>query len=352
MSSLSVPLGVALALVFCLGVVYAVTGSAVSIPALGGERALAAETLAPSPEPAESTDPEPGPAVTESLASEPSGTPTVVPTPGVWRPAPNTPWHWMIDHALDTNNPKDMGLVDPRGNVLTFTAPLAYDIDGFFNGYDPDRNVVDKDGRYTWNDPNDDAVAKLHALGKKVICYIDVGAYETYRPDAYKFPAAVIGKANPDWDGSYWLDIRRTDVLGPIMLARMKMCQAKGFDAIEPDEIDAYANDSGFPLTYQDQINYNRFIADMAHSLGMSIGMKGDIDQVKDLEPYFDWVLNEDCFQYNECGLLKPFSTAGKAVFQVEYTRSTAAFCPQANALNFNSMRMPLALNGGRWPCR
>ena len=111
-------------------------------------------------------------------------------------------------------------------------------------------------------------------------------------------------------------------------------------------------HDPGFPLTYQDQLNYNKFIADLARSIGMSIGLKGDIEQAEDLEPYFDWTLNEECFQYKECGLLQPFLDAGKAVFQVEYKTATSNFCPTANTMNFNALRMPLNLNGGRWPCR
>ena len=258
-------------------------------------------------------------------------------------------FQWMIDHALDVNNAKDMGLVSPSGVPLTSPPPDVYDIDGFYNGQDPNCNVKDQAGRCVQGE--NDAVRELHARGKKVICYIDVGVYEDYRPDAYKFPREVIGKADSGWNGSYWLDIRRTDVLGPIMLARMKMCKDKGYDAIEPDEIDGYSNDSGFPLTYQDQLNYNRYIASLAHSIGMSIGLKGDIEQVKDLVGDFDWTLNEECAQYNECSLLKPFSNAGKAVIQVEYKGSLANFCPTAAANNWNALLMPLNLNGGRQPC-
>ncbi len=284
-----------------------------------------------------------------------TSTPTLTPHPtigpgDVWQPALNTSWHWLIDHAIDLTNAKDMGLVDPNGNPLSAPAPVVYDIDGFYNGQDPYCNIKDKNG--VCFQGQNDAVAQLHSMGKKVICYIDVGVYEAYRPDAYKFPASVIGSPDVGWNDSWWLDIRRTDILGPIMEARMKMCKDKGFDAIEPDEIDGYSNDTEFGLTYADQINYNIFIANMAHDMGMSIGLKGDIDQVKDLVGYFDWTLNEECFQYQECDLLKPFSDAGKAVFQVEYASSTASFCSTANANNWNSMLMPLALDGGRTPCR
>lgn len=279
--------------------------------------------------------------------AEPTGAPSPSPTPtpvppatGVWQPALATPWHWLIGHALDLNSPKDMGLTDPTGAPLTTPVPQMYDIDWQYNPAS--------------------TVTALHAAGKTVVCYVDVGVYENYRPDAAAFPPSVIGKPDSHWEGSFWADIRRLDVLLPIMRARFQVCRDKGFDAIEPDEIDGYANDSGFPLTYDDQLAYNRAIADLAHSMGLSIGQKGDIDQVADLWPWFDWTLNEQCFEFDECQTLETYYVAnGKAVFQVEYDdpfsghiADPTTFCPAANAWNFNAMKMPLDLDGGRWPCR
>jgi hypothetical protein len=261
-------------------------------------------------------------------------------TNNVWKPPLKTSWHWMIDHALDIHNLRDMGLVDPNGKKLNFAPPTVYDID--------------------WEMNSAKTVKLLHSMDKKVICYVDVGAYETYRSDARKFPKTVRGKPDSHWDGSYWLDIRRLDVLLPIMRARFQVCKDKGFDAIEPDEVDGYTNDSGFKLSYTDQLIYNRAIADLAHSMGMSVGLKGDIEQVRDLWSNFDWTLNEQCFEFDECDVLtKYFVSEGKAVFQVEYDDpfsghrvKTSEFCPLANSANFNSMKMPLALSGGRSPCR
>ena len=274
---------------------------------------------------------------------EPAGAPVPTPPPpstAVWHPALDTPWHWMIGHALDLNSPKDMGLTDPTGAALATPVPQMYDIDWQYNPAS--------------------TVSALHTAGKTVVCYVDVGVYENYRPDAAAFPASVIGKPDSHWEGSFWADIRRLDVLVPIMRARFQVCRDKGFDAIEPDEIDGYANDSGFPLTYADQLTYNRAIADLAHSMGLSIGQKGDIDQVADLWPWFDWTLNEQCFEFAECQALETYYVAnGKAVFQVEYddpfsglVADPGTFCPTANAWNFNTMKMPLNLDGGRWPCR
>ncbi len=94
-------------------------------------------------------------------------------------------------------------------------------------------------------------------------------------------------------------------------------------------------------------MTYNRLLADAAHARNLSIGLKNDLEQVGELQPWFDFAVNEECFRYNECDLLKPFIDAGKAVFHVEYSLQTSAFCAQANGLRFSSMRKDLNL--GAW---
>jgi hypothetical protein len=47
----------------------------------------------------------------------------------------------------------------------------------------------------------------------------------------------------------------------PILAARIDACRAKGFDAVEADNVDGFANSSGFALTAADQLAYNRTIA-------------------------------------------------------------------------------------------
>ena len=221
----------------------------------------------------------------------------------IWQPALDTSWQWQL-----TGLPVD----------LSFDVDM-YDIDLFDN----DASVV----------------AALHAQGRKVVCYVNAGGWEDWRPDAAQFPDEVIGANLQDWEGEKWLDIRRIAVLGPIMEARMDLCKARGFDGIEPDNVDGYLNNTGFPLTYEDQLRYNMWWADAAHSRGLSIGLKNDMDQIPDLLPYFDWALNEQCFEYDECETLLPFIEAGKPVFNVEYELQPVGFCEAANSLDFSSLR-------------
>ncbi len=219
-----------------------------------------------------------------------------------WKPLVNLRWQWQLsDMPVDLSLDVDM-----------------YDIDLFDN----DASVI----------------TALHAQGRKVICYMSVGSWEDWRPDKDQFPASVIGEAYQGWPGENWLDIRQIELLAPIMRARLDLCRDKGFDGIEPDNIDGYTNDTGFPLTYEDQLKYNLWLAEEAHARGLSIGLKNDPDQVADLLPYFDWALTEDCFAEGWCEDMMPFIHMGKPVFAAEYTDtgvSIEQLCQEAEKLNF-----------------
>ena len=233
---------------------------------------------------------------------------------GVWQPAPGTSWQWQLSGTIDTSHDVAM-----------------YDIDLF----DVPQATIDE----------------LHAAGRVVICYFSAGSWEDWRPDADSFPAAVLGSSN-GWPGERWLDIRAIDQLGPVMEQRLDFAVSKGCDGVEPDNIDGYTNNTGFPLSANDQLLYNRWLADQAHARGLSIGLKNDLDQVEELLPWFDWVLNEECFQFDECELLLPFVQAGKAVFGVEYQGNPADYCPQANALNYDWLVKDLDLGPSYQSCR
>ncbi len=220
-----------------------------------------------------------------------------------WTPGVSLSWQWQL-----SDTPVDLSL-----------AVDMYDIDLFDN----DASVI----------------TALQAQGRKVVCYVSVGSWEEWRPDADRFPASVIGKDYTGWPGENWLDIRQIELLAPSLRDRLDLCRDKGFDGIEPDNIDGYTNATGFPLTYADQITYNRWLADEAHARGLSIGLKNDPDQAADLLPYFDWAMTEDCFAEEWCQAMLPFIQMGKPVFAAEYTDTGVDLeqaCRQARSLNFS----------------
>ncbi len=232
---------------------------------------------------------------------------------GIWKPKPFTTWQWQLTGTIDTTVSADM-----------------FDIDLY--------------------DASQATIATLQKKGSKVICYFSAGSYEDWRSDAKSFPTSVLG-SNNGWPGEKWLDIRNITALAPIMGARLDLAVQKGCDGVEPDNIDGYTNSTGFPLTAANQIAYNKWLAEAAHARGLSIGLKNDIDQVVQLEPYFDWALNEQCHQYKECDTLLPFIKKGKAVFITEYSLNTTAFCPSANANGFMAMKKKLDLDASREVC-
>ena len=235
-------------------------------------------------------------------------------SPGWWQPAPQTTWQWQLSGTIDT----------------TFDVAM-YDIDLF----DAPQATIDA----------------LHAAGRVVICYFSAGSWEDWRPDAGDFPEEVIGDPLEGWPGEKWLDIRRIDLLGSLMQARLDLAVQKGCDGVEPDNVDGYSNQTGFPLSYADQIAYNTFLSEQAHARSISVGLKNDLEQIGDLLPLFDWALNEECFTYDECSLLVPFIESNKAVFGVEYELGVADFCPQANLMQFSFLKKNWELDAWRVDC-
>ena len=187
-----------------------------------------------------------------------------------------------------------------------------------------------------------------------MICYFSAGSFENWRSDAASFPDAIKGTALDGWPGERWIDIR-AQATRDIMSARLDLAASKGCDGVEPDNVDGYTNRTGFPLTANDQLAYNRWLADQAHARQLSVGLKNDVEQVLALVDWFDWALDEQCFQYDECDALAPFVAAGKAVFGVEYVEEgmTTAVCAAANAAGFSWLLVSYDLDATvREPCR
>lgn len=231
-----------------------------------------------------------------------------------WKPSQHLTWYLQLQGAIDNNEPV-----------------AAYDIDGFEN--------------------TAAEVSALHAQGKRAVCYIDVGTAENWRSDYSSFPASVLG-ASDGWSGEQWLDIRQMGILEPIMTARFEMCKEKGFDAVDPDNMDGYENDTGFPITAAEQLTYNEWVATEVHSLGMAVFQKNDSEQVKELQPYFDGEIVEQCNEYRECADFEPYLAADKPVIDIEYSLPTSSFCAADEAAGIMGALYSLELNGTRFePC-
>lgn len=231
-----------------------------------------------------------------------------------WAPGPGTTWQIQFSGRIDRSVGAD-----------------AFDLDLF--------------------DTPATTVAALHAKDRRVVCYINAGAWEEWRPDAGRFPGSVKGRELDGWPGERWLDIRRIDILGPILTDRLDMCRSKGFDGVEFDNVDGYSNRSGFPLTAADQLTFDKWLAARAHERGLAVGLKNTLDLAAELEPHFDFAILEQCFQYRECGLVAPFIESRKSVVDIEYKLSRGQFCARAADLGIVAMRKRLNLDAWRRAC-
>lgn len=197
-----------------------------------------------------------------------------------WAPAPGTTWQWQLQGEVDTSLEVEV-----------------YDLD-----------LVDV---------SDEVIAEVQS-DKTLICYFSAGTYEDWRDDAADYPPAVLGDPLDDWEGERWVDVR-DDRVRDILSARLDLAVTRGCDAVEPDNVDGYANDNGLGLNATEQLDFNQWLANSAHERGLSVGLKNDLDQLEDLVDYFDWHLDEECHSYDECDRLAVFTDAGKAAFVAEY---------------------------------
>jgi hypothetical protein len=235
-----------------------------------------------------------------------------------WRPTSTTgPWQWQLQGAID----------------LSIGAEV-YDVDGF----ETPKSVVER----------------LHRLHRRAICYLDVGSWESYRPDASLFPRSAIGRRYQGFPDERWLDVSRFRLFERPLERRIAMCARKGFDAVEPDNLAGWEpeNKTGFRITRADQLRFNRWIARQVHDRGMAVALKNDGRQAGQLIHAFDFAIVEQCFQYDECGLYRPFVRSRKAVFEAEYELMPQQYCQVAQTLRFSAIGKSYDLFARPWrPC-
>lgn len=223
-------------------------------------------------------------------------------------------WQWQLSGQLNMDYPVDL-----------------YDLDLF--------------------DTPHDIIQDLKSNGKVVVCYFSAGSYEGWRADKSQFSQASLAKPMDGWEEERWLDIRKDNVRS-IMKKRLDLAKQKGCDGVEPDNVDAYDNQTGLDLSKHDQLQYNRFLAAEAHQRGLLIGLKNNLGQVGELVDNFDFSVNEQCHEYNECEALNVFIQQGKPVFNAEYKKDYVKdkeererLCGKAKDLKINTLVLPLELD-------
>lgn len=139
-------------------------------------------------------------------------------------------------------------------------------------------------------------IADLHDRGRHVLCYVDAGPWEPYRPDAARFPAIVKGKVVTGWEDERWL-------------------------------------------------------ARTAHARGLVVAHKNAPGLVAALVDTWDLAVVEECFQWAECWRYRPYLDTGRPVLDVEHALAPEAYCDRATAMGIAAIHKHLRLDAHRVTC-
>jgi len=300
----------------------------------GGENpsTLQAVTNIPLPQqPAVTVEPEPEPepeptvstariaaqleaGVLESIVLGDATTPV---TSGSWpRFTPETSWTWQL-----------LGDTDTSYDVEVYVLDMFQQLEG---------NVIET----------------LHAQNKQVICYFSAGTFEPWRPDAELFANVPMGVEHYAYPTELWLDVTSTET-AKVMANRMDMAVALGCDGVELDNVDGFVAETGLNITQDQELEYQRLLANEAHKRNLAVALKNSVETIPDVAEYFDLAINEVCLVWNECGTYQAIIAAGKPVFHVEYDQAyvndpaaRATMCAQSAELNLRTLVMPKLLDG------
>lgn len=172
------------------------------------------------------------------------------------------------------------------------------------------------------------------APGYYNICYIN--AFQT-QPDERRWwvahhPNLLLRNGtggfltDPDWPGEYILNTstaaRRTSI-ARIVGGWIDGCARKGFDAVEPDNLDSWTRTGvNHRLTRADNLDLATRLARRAHEDGLAIGQKNtvEVSRVGRTQVHFDFAIAEECQVYSECGGYRTYY--GSRVYEIEYRRS------------------------------
>jgi hypothetical protein len=166
--------------------------------------------------------------------------------------------------------------------------------------------------------------------GKYNICYVN--AFQT-QPDEASFWTSghsnlLVKRANgtnltdPDWPGEFILDTStaaKRSSIATIVNGWIDGCKTKGFQAIEPDNLDSWTRSLN-KLTKANNVAYATLLATHAHSIGLAIAQKNtsELGTTGKTSVGFDFAIAEECQVYAECGSYTgPY---GNRVIEIEYT--------------------------------
>ena len=167
------------------------------------------------------------------------------------------------------------------------------------------------------------------APGYYSICYVN--GFQTQPADRERWladdPDLVLQRDGEPLIDENWPDELIVDTstagkrerIAALMAPSLDACAAKGFDAVEIDNLDSYTRSDGL-LTVDDALALASLYADTAHAAGLAIAQKNAAElgtRGRD-DAGFDFAVTEECHRFDECALYT--DVYGEHVLDIEYT--------------------------------
>lgn len=169
------------------------------------------------------------------------------------------------------------------------------------------------------------------AAGLYNVCYVnafqaqpgDESWWKTNHNDLLLHDAKGNLVIDEDWNEimlDFSTEAKRT-ALTTIVGGWIDQCATKGFQAVEPDNLDSYTRSKGL-LTQAQAIAYATSLATRAHAKGLAIGQKNtaELSSANAKKIGFDFAVAEECADFDECGAYT--ASYGNNVIVIEYSKS------------------------------
>ncbi|MEU8663839.1 endo alpha-1,4 polygalactosaminidase [Actinoplanes philippinensis] len=169
------------------------------------------------------------------------------------------------------------------------------------------------------------------AAGLYNICYVNAfqaqpGAeswWTANHPELLLRDAAGKLVIDEDWDEvmlDFSTEAKRTALTG-VVGGWMDRCAARGFQAVELDNLDSYTRSKGL-LNQTQAIAYATSLATRAHARSLAVGQKNsaELSKANARRIGFDFAVAEECADYDECDAYT--ASYGDNVIVIEYSRA------------------------------
>jgi hypothetical protein len=154
--------------------------------------------------------------------------------------------------------------------------------------------------------------------GAYAVCYVN--AFQA-QPGEHWPRSLVLPLEDPDWPGEFAIDIstgRSRARATRHVERRLRRCAAKGFRAVEYDNLDSWTRYPTAPFGRSDSVAYAKRLIRAAHRHGLAAAQKNTVE-LNGRRLGFDFAIAEECGRWRECAGYKRMY--GQHVLAIEYRR-------------------------------